>query len=121
MITYDFDLLDEDGYPTEEVLKFISEFKDYDSINELFEFIRDNLWWHPDSPGKWINFRHCGRVLRYRMATGGWSGNESIIQALKDNFIIFPARIPYPLWAWRNRAFFGKSFYVLLTFLNLVI
>ncbi len=88
MVTPDFNLLDEDGYPTEEVLKFITEFNDLRSIDELFEFIRDNLWWHPDDPGKWVNSRHR-RFLRYRMATGGWSGNESIIRSLRDNFMIW--------------------------------
>lgn len=74
--------MDEDGYPTEEELKIISEWdilkKD---VSGLIEYIRER-WMYSD----------CGyfdlkgkKVLKLRLSTAGWSGNESIIGALKNN------------------------------------
>lgn len=75
----------EDGYPTEEELDYI---KNYDliqgNVKELLDYIEER-WWMSD----W-GFHLTGkRVLRLQLSTGGWSGNESIIDALQSNFVFW--------------------------------
>ena len=72
-------MLDRDGYPTEEALNTIKTWNRGD--RQLFEYIQD-LWW----PGEW-GFTVDGD--EYRLATGGWSGNEDIIGAMQDNFMFW--------------------------------
>jgi len=74
---------DKDEYPTEEELKTIREWrwiKNCESLPDLLEHIED-LWWCAETgficKGK--------RILRVRLHTWGWSGNESIIEALQEN------------------------------------
>lgn len=74
--------MDKDGYPTEEELAAI---RDWDLVNndplELVEYIRQRWQWADsgffDIKGK--------NIIRLRLSTGGWSGNESIISALQPN------------------------------------
>ncbi len=74
--------MDKDGYPTEEELATI---RDWDLVNndplELVEYIRQRWQWADsgffDLKGK--------NIIRLRLSTGGWSGNESIISALQPN------------------------------------
>jgi hypothetical protein len=75
--------MDKDGYPEEHELdavrKFFIENTD-ESLHKFMELIKP-LW------------RNYGYVYRkgnmYVLATGGWSGNESVIAAMKDNFIFW--------------------------------
>jgi len=74
---------DKDGYPTEEELKTIREWRwieNRKSLPDLLEYIED-CWW--------VSERHfiCTgkKVLRLTLHTGGWSGNEEIIAALQEN------------------------------------
>ena len=81
--------LDEDGYPTEETLKTISEWDFKDGYTNLMDYV--SAVWH------WPDFVTCTNVLnyfnqpvyRYKLITGGWSGNEDIIGALEKNFIFY--------------------------------
>ena len=71
---------DADGYPTDETLDAIAKWSHSDP-DGWFTFIRE-AWDH-----------HYG-VMRYEpklvvFATGGWSGNESIIVAMRDNFVLW--------------------------------
>lgn len=71
--------LDQDGYPTEEALKFIEEYDiDKDGPEGLISFIRE-VWYLPD----W-GFIRDGDSLE--LHTAGWSGNESIIKALQESW-----------------------------------
>lgn len=73
---------DADGYPTEETLKIIQEWeiRSNFAIRDLLSYVKD-CWRYgfPTKAGgsknqKWIS-----------VSTGGWSGNESIIGALRNN------------------------------------
>lgn len=67
---------DEYGYPTEETLQAIREWP-YTDAQGLMGYCRE-AWSHY---GAW----ECsGRTIRIH--TGGWSGNESIVEALGANF-----------------------------------
>ena len=68
-------------YPTESQLKVIRNWYKRDSqpVIDLIDFI-GALWWMPD----W-GFKLTGkRVLRLELHTGGWSGNEDIINELHN-------------------------------------
>lgn len=71
-------------YPREDELTVIKEWDLLEkSITDMLDYVR-NLWKYND------RFRLTGkRVLRLYLSTGGWSGNESIISALKQNFIFW--------------------------------
>lgn len=73
-------MLDDEGYPTEE---FLEELKAWDPKNfgSLMETV--GKAWRFES-----GFRPCG-ARTWELATGGWSGNESIIHALQDNFMFW--------------------------------
>ncbi len=73
----------DNDYPTEEELKTIQEWdcSTYDKRVSLAEYIC-KLWHWSD----WATLTGK-RVKTLRLATGGWSGNESIVSSLHDNFI----------------------------------
>lgn len=86
-------LLDEDGYPTESALAIIRLWPCDDDLG-WFNFI-ESLWHHRDwgwsmslSSDSDDLFR--GKpVYHYRISTGGWSGNESIIRAMEQNRLLW--------------------------------
>ena len=65
-----------DEYPTEEELEFIKNYK-FDAQRRFLPLIEhlQKLWHWPDY-AKWD-----GKILE--LHTGGWSGNEDIIEALE--------------------------------------
>jgi NTP pyrophosphatase (non-canonical NTP hydrolase) len=75
--------MDSDGYPDEAELTRISEWRDdrFD-WSGLMAFIRP-LWRYAED-GYW---KQQGSL--YRLVTGGWSGNESIIVALRANSLFW--------------------------------
>ena len=74
------DLLDDDNYPTDEALEIIERWPMLQN-KKLFEFIH-GLWWCPE--WGWQEESVEG-ATRYSISTAGWSGNESLIHALKHN------------------------------------
>ena len=81
------DLLDEHGYPTEEWLEYIRGFRP-ETPADIEEFVADlrTGWWMPDW-GIVLRRRRSGqRALE--LHTGGWSGNEEIVEAITGNFMI---------------------------------
>jgi hypothetical protein len=81
-----FDMLDEDGYPTHAALKII-ELWPYDDKKGWFDFI-NHLWWQPNfgwNEGPEQHEWKDEKVYRYHISTGGWSGNETIIEAMEMN------------------------------------
>jgi hypothetical protein len=83
-------MLDSDGYPTEEILDTISNWHIEEDYMDLIELIRD-LWKWSDwgvKVGKEQHEQYANGIKMCRMVelhTGGWSGNEAIVHALKRN------------------------------------
>lgn len=90
--------MDRYEYPTEEQLETIrtwdwGDFKNFDArVARLWDYIKD-LWWNVDwgwtittvtPEDESILTSQIGWTRRL-VSTGGWSGNESIIDALMDN------------------------------------
>ena len=67
--------VDCDGYPDDDELEKIKSW-DWHDIKGLCDFVA-SLWHWPDF---WVR-----RGLRIEAHTGGWSGNESIMDALMEN------------------------------------
>jgi hypothetical protein len=76
---------DREGYPTEATLERIQTWQgDYFA---LAEFVKD-AWTYPDYVKREeVQDKHDGPCVEYRFATGGWSGNEELLSALRDNFV----------------------------------
>lgn len=71
--------MDEDGYPDDKELETITKWKG-DDLSGLMAFIKP-LWKYSDC-GYWEEEKNL-----YYLHTGGWSGNEDIIGAMKKNYI----------------------------------
>lgn len=68
--------MDDDGYPTDEELERLEKWP-FDDIGGAFAFVK-SLWWMPD-----FGVVEANGILY--LATGGWSGNESVIEAMLRN------------------------------------
>lgn len=81
------DMLDEDGYPTEAALLIVEKWH-WTDAKGWFEFIR-SIWAYSDWGWREVDEPHeifQDRIShRYKISTAGWSGNESIITAMKAN------------------------------------
>lgn len=78
-------LHDDDGYPTSSALLALEKWPWHDPVG-AFELARQ-LWTYPDRA-----VRHPdapGVLARYSFSTAGWSGNESVIAALKRNSVLW--------------------------------
>ena len=85
MIEIDFDILDDDGYPTEEYLDTIKRWSFQDDWHELMSFVELG-WSYPDMfMSTETTDMFDDPVISYDLSTGGWSGNEDIIDALMSN------------------------------------
>ena len=68
---------DKDGYPTKRELYRVKNWNIIDKgAKALVEFIEE-IWWYPER-----QIEHHGN--RLVLHTGGWSGNEDIIDALME-------------------------------------
>jgi len=72
-------------YPTEPELKYIEKFDiTRRSVKELIDYVK-SIWgfenWGFKLKGK--------KVLYLELHTGGWSGNEEILQSLKKNYLFW--------------------------------
>ena len=80
------DFLDDDGYPTDDALEIVKLWH-WDDARGWFKFIEslwayhDWGWKEKDEPHEFDNDK---MVHRYYISTGGWSGNESIIDAMQQ-------------------------------------
>ena len=81
------ELEDDDGYPTDALLDIVRNWSPEAGFDALLEFIKPhwsyaNGYWSGPTPYKWLNIEEG---VEYYISTAGWSGNESIIYALKKN------------------------------------
>jgi len=78
-------MLDKDGYPDEGSLAKIKEWDILkQGIDGLLDLIKENTQWADrqiSQRGKY--------VIYYTYHTGGWSGNEDVIDALHHNFLFW--------------------------------
>lgn len=78
-------MLDKDGYPDEQDLIKIKEWDLLkQGVDGLLDLVEENTNWADrqiERTGK--------RVIRYVYHTGGWSGNEDVIEALRLNFMFW--------------------------------
>ncbi len=79
-------MLDKDNYPDEDSLREIAKWDILEKgVQGLLDLVEENTHfgdWSFDIKGK--------QVLRLEYHTGGWSGNEDVISALKENLLFFP-------------------------------
>jgi hypothetical protein len=75
--------MDENGYPTEEELEYIRNFdvSEYD-WEDLMKYIQGNCWY-------WGDEYFYKNGTEWIAITGGWSGCEDIIAALKQNVMFW--------------------------------
>lgn len=88
--------LDSAGFPTEATLELIAKWPTWahEKVDAVLEFVAA-AWHYPDFATRELKPAEL-RVLHaedgdyyLRLATGGWSGNESLIDAMKKNFILY--------------------------------
>lgn len=70
--------MDKDGYPDDQELKIIEDWPYQSGYDKLMEYVYDR-WRYADC-GYW-----CQIDSSFQISTGGWSGNESLIQAMEHN------------------------------------
>jgi len=79
------DFVDEHGYPIDEALDRIENWNHGNGWFELMQFIQ-SIWWASD----WgFRVEENEGKLTYYLSTGGWSGNESIVQAMQKNYFFW--------------------------------
>lgn len=84
------DELDDYGYPTEEYINFIKNFiPSNDNILDFLKCIAKNWQWCES----YSDLYRIGKKYYLELHTGGWSGNEEIIDAIKEN-----KNLKYPLF-----------------------
>lgn len=73
--------LDEDGYPTEYTLNVIRNWpiRTDEDLAAIMSYIKQ-IWYCPN--------RMTNEGLHYTLVTSGWSGNEDIIGAMRDNVML---------------------------------
>lgn len=71
-------------YPEDNELEIVQnwQYDESNSYEELMEYVR-SLWAYANS-GYWTQDGN-----KYSLSTAGWSGNESIVCALKDNYVFW--------------------------------
>lgn len=81
-------MVDEDGYPTDWGIAQLRGFSG--GTPEQFVDTVRQLWWVPSlidvAPDA---DRHGSPIVRIRMMTGGWSGNEQVISEIDKTFFSF--------------------------------
>lgn len=84
---FQYDMFDEDGYPTDEALEIVRLWH-WDDVPGWFKFIKE-LWWSSEwgwkEKDESHNYKKNVIVHRHYISTGGWSGNESIVHAMQKN------------------------------------
>jgi len=83
---HEFDLLDSDGYPTEDALGMIENYDVFSHKQEFIDYL-ESIWTYKHL------FNYDGRKLK--VSTGGWSGNEDIIEKMRGHTMFW-------MFAWEE-------------------
>lgn len=89
-------LFDENGYPTDEWLDFIKTYKPDETL-PIIRFVDSLLvdGWY--CYGFKLGRKYRGK-RKLELHTGGWSGNEEIIAAIKSNIMLTHFKMRYVMW-----------------------
>jgi hypothetical protein len=95
---------DDEGSPTDEFFQFIKDYKP--EILPIMEFI-DILFdsWQYNDWGFTLH-RQYGGKRKLELHTAGWSGNESIIDALLSNIYLTHFSMQYKQWKTGGHFYF---------------
>lgn len=75
--------MDKNGYATKQELEYIKSFDvTKNDWEELMRYIQENCWYWGAT-----YFNYLGNT--WTAITGGWSGNEDVICALKENIMFW--------------------------------
>ena len=99
-------LLDNDGYPTEEWLQFIKSYKPDESL-PLLTFVEMVLvdGWYMSDWGFKLHKKYKDKC-KLELHTGGWSGNEETIAAIKSNMWLTHFQMRYVMWRTGGHYYF---------------
>lgn len=91
LMDQDDDDMDEDGYPTELACERIKAWHWSDKSGWL-KYI-ESLWhlasWGWSEGDEPHDYKDGVTVRRFHISTAGWSGNETLIQAMKENTMLW--------------------------------
>jgi hypothetical protein len=94
---FTYPLLDDEGYPTEQWLRYIREFKPDENFGIIaFVYLLSEGWWMPER-GHYLSKQYRGK-REFILHTGGWSGNEGIIDAILSNINLTDIYMKYMKW-----------------------
>lgn len=80
--------MDKNGYPENHELEKIKNWPAEDFIG-LMDYV-EGLWWMSNwGFSKRKSKGSNNRLIVYKLSTGGWSGNEDIINALMENIMFW--------------------------------
>ena len=100
-------LVDRDGYPTKIALTKLRKMTDgvewdLERVKNLVEYLRE-IWWQPD----WgIEFETKKNKWKLWLHTGGWSGNEEIMQVLRESIFWM---LYWRIWKRGGHFYFSNS------------
>lgn len=76
--------MDSEGYPTEEELRAIRKW-DIKDFPRLLDFVEERWTYEKCTKRETIKDVYKRELLEWTLITGGWSGNESLVNALLGN------------------------------------
>ena len=94
--------LDNEGYPTDEYLQMIQDYKpEVIPIMDMVNIICEN-WYY-----EWVKLgRKYGGVRKLELHTAGWSGNEEIIRTILSNIYLTHFKMTYRKWITGGHYYF---------------
>ena len=99
------DLLDDGGYPTDDYLEYIKKYTgEVLPINDFVEYVLQDGWWMPEW-GFRLRRKYRG-VRKLELHTGGWSGNEDIMEAILGNIHLTRREMQYVMWRTGGHYYF---------------
>jgi hypothetical protein len=102
-------LLDDNGYPTDEWLQYLKTYKPDESL-PLLTFVKTVLvdGWYMSDWGFKLSKKYKGKY-KLELYTGGWSGNEEIIEAIMSNMWLTNFKMKFLMWRTGGHYYFELS------------